>query len=402
MTISARAKALLGRHAMDRLWALVAVFVLLGAWIYGWANSTEDVAPLVGNVLPGASRTERVNGVYAGYRLDADGNRQLVGYAGVGEASGYGGPVRMLVGVNPQGEIIGVQVVEQRETPGFFRLLPQAGYFGEFLARRVSDPLALGTDIDAVSGATLSSEGVAAAVRRAASQVAADQLDMAVPPEPFHVVFGFPELTLLALYATGFFGHRARNKAWKKWLRRATLLVGALVLGFLYNKPWTLANVISVLSGYWPDWHTHLYWYLLIGGILFVTTAQGKNPYCGWFCPFGAVQEGLAKLTDAKLYRPRSLHRPLKWIQRGLAFAAIALGLALRQPGAFSYEPFGALFDLQGGSLVFLLLALVLFGSLLVYRPFCSYLCPLDPVVELIAEGRRWGKDLRRRRTDET
>jgi hypothetical protein len=401
MTISGRVKALLGRHATDRLLAVAAVLVLLAAWFYGWANSTEDVAPLVGSVLPDASQIEQVNGIYAGYRLDVEGNRRLVGYAGVGEASGYGGPVRMLVGVNPEGTIIGVQVVEQRETPGFFRLLPQTGYFDEFLARSVSAPLAVGKDIDAVSGATLSSEGVAEAVRRAASQVATDQLGMAVPPEPFHVGFGFPELTLLGLYAAGFFGHQTRNKTWKKWLRRASLLVGALVLGFLYNKPWTLANVISLLSAYWPDWHTHLYWYLLVGGIVLVTTAQGKNPYCSWFCPFGAVQEGLARLTDAKLYRPRRLHRPLKWIQRGLAFAAIALGLALRQPGAFSYEPFGALFDLQGGSLVFLLLALVLFGSLLVYRPFCSYLCPLDPVVELIGEGRRWGKDLRRRRTDE-
>jgi uncharacterized protein with FMN-binding domain len=395
-------RRLLGRHATDRLLALSAVFLLAVAWIYGWATSGQDAVPFVSDVLPGASQIERTNGIYAGYRMDADGSRHLVGYAGVGEASGYGGPVRMMVGVDPSGEIIGVKVVEQRETPGFFRLLPRADFFGAFLNRSVSDPLQLGQDIDAVSGATLSSEGVAAAVHRAASQIAADRLNVPVPAQPFHINFGIPEVTILALYVTGYLGHRTRKRTWKRWIRRATLLVGAVVLGFLYNKPWTLANVISLLSGYWPDWHTNLYWFLLIGGILFVTTAQGKNPYCSWFCPFGAVQEGLARLTDAKLYRPRSLHRPLKWIQRGLAFTAIALGLALRQPGAFSYEPFGALFDLQGESLVFLLLALVLFGSLLVYRPFCSYLCPLDPVVELIGEGRRWGKDLRRRRTDET
>jgi NosR/NirI family nitrous oxide reductase transcriptional regulator len=396
-----RVKELVGRRATDRVLALAAIAVLLVAWIYGWANSGRDVAPLVAQVLPGTTTTEPIDGLFAGYKPNDSGGRELVGFAGVGEAAGYGGPVRMLVGVNPEGEIIGVQVVEQRETPGFFRLLPRADFFGEYLNLSVSQPLVLGDDVDAVSGATLSSEGVAAAIRQASSQIATDELDLSVPAEPFHLRLGVPEITLLALYAVGYFGHRSRDRRWKMWLRRITLVTGAVVLGFLYNKPWTLANVISLLSGYWPDWHNNLYWFLLIGGILFVTTAQGKNPYCSWFCPFGAVQEGIAKLTDAKLYRPRSLHKPLKWLQRGLAFAAIALGLALRQPGAVSYEPFGALFDFQGEALLFLLLAFVLVGSLLVYRPFCSYLCPLDPVVDLIGEGRRWGKEFLRRRARE-
>lgn len=398
LTLPVRVREFVGRRAADRLPAVAAILVLLAAWVYGWATSGQEVAPLVEKVLPGAAQIEKLNGVFAGYRTLDSGQRELVGYAGVGEGAGYGGPVRMLVGVDPAGEIIGVQVVEQRETPGFFRLLPRADYFSAFLRHQISEPLQLGNDLDAVSGATLSSEGVAVAVRRASSQIATDQLNMSVPAEPFHLDFGVPEITLLALYAVGFIGHRSRNSKWKVWLRRLTLVTGAVVLGFLYNKPWTLANVISLLSGYWPDWHNNLYWFLLVGGILFVTTAQGKNPYCSWFCPFGAVQEGIAKLTDAKLYRPRRLHRPLQWLQRGLAFVAIALGLALRQPGATSYEPFGALFDFQGEQVLFMLLALVLLGSLLVYRPFCSYLCPLDPVVDLIGEGRRWGKELIRTR----
>ncbi|MGA9532824.1 MAG: hypothetical protein WBR18_08930, partial [Anaerolineales bacterium] len=103
-----RVKELVGRRPVDRLLALAAVVVLLVAWVYGSVTSGQDVAPLVERVLPGATQTERINGVFAGYQLGADGTRQLVGYAGVGEAPGYGGPVRMLVGVDPQGQIIGV------------------------------------------------------------------------------------------------------------------------------------------------------------------------------------------------------------------------------------------------------------------------------------------------------
>ncbi len=201
----------------------------------------------------------------------------------------------------------------------------------------------------------------------------------------------------MGLFVSGYVGHRARNGKTKKWIRRGTLVTGAIVLGFMYNKPLTIANVVSLLAGYWPTWYNHLYWFLLLGGILFVTSAQGKNPYCSWFCPFAAVQEGLGQLGGAKLVRPRRLRHILTWVHRGLAFAAVALGLAFRQPGVVSYEPFGTLFDFTGTWPQWILLALVLVGSLVMYRPFCTYLCPLRPVVDYIGEIRRWGQRLWRK-----
>ncbi len=80
-------------------------------------------------------------------------------------------------------------------------------------------------------------------------------------------------------------------------------------------------------------------------------------------------------------------------MQRGLAVTAIALGLALRRPGVAGYEPFATLFDLRGATVAWVLLVVVLLASLAIYRPFCNYLCPLDPVVDFIAAGRRWGKE---------
>jgi len=127
---------------------------------------------------------------------------------------------------------------------------------------------------------------------------------------------------------------------------------------------------------------------------VFVTTTQSKNPYCYWFCPFGAVQECLAALTGAKPYRPSRLSTILKWVQRGLAFLAVLLGLALRRPGVAGYEPFATLFDLSGTTVQWILLIVVVLASLIIYRPFCSYLCPLDPVVDFIAEMRRWGQEV--------
>lgn len=384
--ISKAQRARQRRQRRNRIITLAALVVLIAAWLYGYLSQGQDAQPLVSAVLPGAERVEARGEIFLAY--DQAGN--LVGYAGVGQGSGYGGPLEMLVGLDTSGQITGVKVVQNRETPGFFRRLPAEDFFRQFLGLTPQAELRLGRDLDAASGATVSSEAVAAAVRTQARALARTQLDMQIPAEREPIQFGTPEIVLLALFAAGYAGHRARKPQLKKWVRRLTLLAGALLLGFVYNKPLTLANFISLLSGYWPDWHSNLYWFLLLGGLLFVTSAQGKNPYCSWFCPFGAVQEGLSNLTGAKLFRPRRYHHLLTWLQRGLAFSAIVLGLALRQPGVASFEPFGTLFNQTGSTPQWILLLMVLIGSLIMYRPFCAYLCPIDPVVDYIGEVRGW------------
>ena len=380
------------RAVSQRRWLAALSLVLVAAvWAFGYLTSGADVAPLVSQVLPGADKIETRGALFVGTRA-SDG--ALVGYAAVGSAPGYGGPIDVLVGVDPQGEVMGVTVVTQRETPGFFRRLGQQNFLEQYSGATINQPLQLGNDLDAVAGATLSSEGMAASIRQAVQVIAQQGLNTPRPAASQPIKFGWPEIVLLLLFATGFVGHRLQNSAWKRRVRWGTLLTGMIVLGFIYSAPLTIAQVTALISGYWPDWHNNLYWYLLIGGILFVTTTQSKNPYCYWFCPFGAFQECLATITGAKPYRPRRWSGALKWVQRGLALAAIGLGLVLRRPGVAGYEPFATLFKLDGTPVQWILLIMVVLASLLVYRPFCSYLCPLDPVVEYVAEMRRWVREV--------
>jgi uncharacterized protein with FMN-binding domain len=347
------------------------------------------VDDLVRRVLPQATEVTQRGDIFVG--TDAAG--KIVGYAGTGEAPGYGGPVKMLVGLRPDGTITGVEIVSQRESPGFFRLVESSGLIPGYAGRHVTDPLQLGTDLDAVSGATLSSEGVADAVRAAVRATASGGLGTTVPAPKQSIRFGVPEVVLLLLFATAFIASRLRGNTLKLRLRWGTRLVGIVVLGFVYTLPLTITMVVAFLSGYWPDWHTHLYWYLLIGGILFVTTVNNKNPYCVWFCPMGAFQDCLSALSKAKPYRPRRLDVPLKWMQRGLALIAIVLGLALRQPGVVGYEPYQTLFDVHGNLAQWGLLLMVVLAALMMHRPFCNYLCPVRPMLDFISAGRRWVKE---------
>ena len=388
-TATARRTTKQERDQLDRRFMVLALALIAVAWIVGYVRNGADVAALVPDVLPGTARVDSDGDLFVG--RDGDGN--IIGYAALGEAPGYGGPLEVLIGVWPDGAISGVTIVSQRESPGFFRLIANNNFMQQFDGSTVRDPLSVGADVDAVSGATISSEGLARSVQGAARLIAARGLQISLPPVQHQIKFGLPEVILLLLFAAGDVGHKVRNGAWKRRVRWATLLTGMLFLGFVYTLPFTTTMVVSLLSGYWPDWHNNLYWYLLVGGIVFATTVDGKNPYCGWFCPFGAVQECLATVSGAKHYRPRDLNRLLKWVQRMLALSAIVLGLLLRRPGISSYEPFATLFDFRGLGLEWAFLILVLLVSLLMYRPFCNYLCPLDAVVEFVGAGRRWIKE---------
>jgi len=362
------------------------VFLALAAWVIGYFSNTSDIIPTVPEIVPHAVRVETRGNIFVAY----DGSDDVVGYAALGKAQGYAGPIEMLVGIDLQGNITGVKVVTQRETPGFFKLILNEGYLEQFISHTFQDPLQIDNDLDAVSGATISAEGIAASTRQAVRLLAQQGLGSPLAPQVQKIEFGIPEAVLIGLYAAGYFGHKLRSSVWKKRIRWGTMLTGMIVLGFIYTAPFTIAQVISLLSGYWPDWHNNLYWYLLIGGIIFVTTVDAKNPYCNWFCPFGAFQECLAQVTGAKLYRPRRWSEFFTWLQRGLAFTAVLLGLVLRRPGIAGYEPFATLFDFRGNAIEVVFLVVITLASLIMYRPFCNYLCPLDPVYDFIAESRRW------------
>ena len=98
---------------------------------------------------------------------------------------------------------------------------------------------------------------------------------------------------------------------------------------------------------------------------------------------------GGAKLTGSSKYR-----RLFVWLQRGLAWGAIVIALLFRNPGLSSYEVFGTLFSFTGSSILFVLLGIILVMSLFVKRPWCNYLCPLDPVYDIIRLVRGWGFEL--------
>jgi uncharacterized protein with FMN-binding domain len=344
-------------------------FVL--CWIFGAMRAESDVEPFLQRAWPDASY-QRIDDDT--YRVVAS-DESLLGYATVGTASGYGGPLRVGIAMDTTGIVQSLAVLEHRETPSFFNRVLRDRLLHRLVGKSTDDAIVLGQDIDAVTGATYTSLGLVQSVHRGARKIATDQLQVPVPPDERRIVFGLPEVLLIALFAIGVLQRQLRGRK-KRAMRWVTLLTGLVFLGFVYNAPFVLAHLNMVLVGYWPEWQTHLYWYILILGLLLFKAKREWNVYCYDFCPFGALQEVMGAIGGAK---PRRVRWPavLLWSQRLVTLAAISLALIYRNPGLTSYEIFGTAFRLEGSSFQFALLAIIVLISLFIHRPWCRYLCPL-------------------------
>ena len=92
------------------------------------------------------------------------------GYAIKVVASGSQGNIEMMVGVDGEGAVTGVSIVDNAETAGIGSKVMenQNGVLDQFIGKSAADgTLAVGANVDAITGATVSSKGVTAGVNAA-------------------------------------------------------------------------------------------------------------------------------------------------------------------------------------------------------------------------------------------
>jgi NosR/NirI family nitrous oxide reductase transcriptional regulator len=93
----------------------------------------------------------------------------------------YDGPIKILVGMDTKGVLTGIVVVEHHEPYGNFSV-DTAGFASQFRGKSIRDAFKVGSDVDAISRATISVTSASRAIRNSA-RLAARQLLTAPPSQ---------------------------------------------------------------------------------------------------------------------------------------------------------------------------------------------------------------------------
>jgi NosR/NirI family nitrous oxide reductase transcriptional regulator len=131
--------------------------------------------------------------------------------------------------------------------------------------------------------------------------------------------------------------------------------------------------------------------FLSFAFILLTLILWGRGVFCGWLCPYGAMTELLNKLYQGLLPKIRQsfsekIHRKLIYLKY-LIFLVI-LGASFYSFVLSEYmsevEPFRTFVLKLNREWYFVLYFIILtVGSVIIYRAFCRYLCPLGAALAI-------------------
>lgn len=139
--------------------ALASVFQEATAPEFPEMEATDDM------IAAAAAVSTTLQNVY-----EAKDGGETIGYAMKVVASGSQGNIEMVVGVDTEGAVTGVSIVKNSETAGIGSKVMENenGVLDQFIGKSAADgALVVGTNVDAISGATVSSRGVTTGVNGA-------------------------------------------------------------------------------------------------------------------------------------------------------------------------------------------------------------------------------------------
>lgn len=303
------------------------------------------------------------------------------------EVQGWAGPMELMVTLDPNERVVDVRLGRHSETPEYVYGIDR--WFTRF---RGKDSVGLtyggpqeASGVDVLTGATVTGAASVEIVRRVGRELRglttgerpSEPAVQAVADweKPGPVAF-VPWLSALLFVLAG-----AGLYVWGRWRLRLVFLVVVVALsGVVWNFQLAFDTAATLLGGSVPPWSNVLLW-VVLGGAGITLLLFGPL-YCGSLCPFGAATE-LLSLGGLRWRPEAALDRRLRSVKYALALALLGAFAVWPVRSLFSFDPLAFAFRFDWDVAATVMLALVAAGSLLYYRFWCRYLCPLGAVLSL-------------------
>jgi len=209
----------------------------------------------------------------------------------------------------------------------------------------------------------------------------------------------------LIILTTGLFAQKrlSANSKWLRILRTTYLLFTLGYVGWYAQGQLSIINITGAieslssggdLSFLMNDPITVILWVFVAASLLI----WGRGTFCGWLCPFGALQELISLIANGFGVQQRrlrsALDAKLKWVKYVLlVFILGSLFVAPKfAPVAVEIEPFKTAISLyfvrEWPFLIWAVLCLSL--GVFVYRGYCRYICPLGAALASLNFLQRW------------
>lgn len=279
---------------------------------------------------------------------------------------GYSGPVPLRIYINKVGVIEKIEDLDNSETPAFFE--QARTLLTRWNGKTVDEALSM--NVDAVSGATFSSEAIKQNVELGLKYAKSSSASRHKATEWTLVSIVSLLVVLLGAVLPLFVKNRK--------LHIVQLILNISVLGLWSGTFMSYAALMNLFSnGVSVESFSAMAATLLMVVVAFVFPVFGKvGHYCANICPLGSAQELLGKITRNKIKLSKRTLAALGLFRSLLWAVLMLLMLAGISVDWMDFELFTAF--IYSSAPVYMLVIAVVFMlfSVFVPRPYCRFVCP--------------------------
>jgi len=192
-------------------------------------------------------------------------------------------------------------------------------------------------------------------------------------------------LLLLAMVMTAFL----RKSTTIRWV---TLFFTLIYLGWL-DGGFVSVSHITNFAKLGPSMFRSDLPQLLIVVFTVITTLFWGRVFCSSLCPFGALQDFIAKYVPKRFRKelPQAIHDKAIYIKYALVAFLLIMSMSFTNLSLFQYfEPFGTLFYFSQSYILWTILVAFILGSIFISRFYCRYACPLGAALGIAALISPW------------